>query len=598
MKRKTTIHTILITLATGFSGATDLSAGNTGVIPSAIVSTVIFNQHICSDYPADRVTSFRIRSDFHVELDEDTGWAAPINVPVDPTVDTPFRIRFEVESDDIPGRRQYGLQYRRNDGPWIHVEAHEFPYPSSFSPTISIVGCTAFFYGEEADDLLPVSELPADPGAGIALSPASPSWYPDPSTGASAEWEWALVIRHWADGAEQLVNGDSIAVRMVNQYGQPLAGVMPKFAVKVPEHHLGGTFVETPARIGPWETKEGELYFIMEPTETDNVFMMVKSTDQGKSWFEVDGENRPWADDLEGVGSVMTGDGVIHIVHQTSDHVFYHAFATSENTEDPDRWIKDSEVIASPTEPPTQVADITVRPDGSLVVVYGAGNTVHFSIRNTRGEWTAGVFPDPEQPGLTSPSILSRRDGTTDVLYKSLDGKGWSTRLTRDNRISEPRVFAYNLGTSESETVAILPLAYWPEKETTIAVFRQTDGYLYLIYSSGDKNWSAPRRISDHSVVTNAVDSEQAGADLVFFGGIIYIVYIAKEDRDLYMTKINEFNEAPESVKIVEDIEGSWVRGQILEHQSDSPVYGIIYDAGSKGGSGFNRYKAIPLYEK
>lgn len=52
----------------------------------------------------------------------------------------------------------------------------------------------------------------------------------------------------------------------------------------------------------------------MEPTETGNICMTVKSTDGGQSWFEVDAENRPQVSDLEGVGPVMSDDGIIHLV--------------------------------------------------------------------------------------------------------------------------------------------------------------------------------------------------------------------------------------------------------------------------------------------
>ena len=129
-------------------------------------------------FSRDRVTAFRIRADFNSDLDEDFGWGAAINEAPTQTVDSPFRIRFEVESDTTTNRRQYSLQYRRNNGPWQYLEAHDFPYPSAASPSMSIMGCEAFFYGEEADDLIAISNLPDDTGAGICLSPTTPGWIP------------------------------------------------------------------------------------------------------------------------------------------------------------------------------------------------------------------------------------------------------------------------------------------------------------------------------------------------------------------------------------------------------------------------------------
>jgi hypothetical protein len=547
-------------------------------------------------YSTDRVTAFRVRSDFTIDLDEDLGWATKLNKAPSQTVDAPFRIRFEVESDTSFYRRQYSLQYRWNNEPWTYIDAHEFPYPSAASPTVSIVSCEAFFFGEEADDLINMSKKPGNPGAGINLAPTTPGWFPEPKTGASAEWEFALVIRRWADGPQLVIDGDRFSLRMVDHMGRPLDGPMPEFSVNVPKGHLGGTFVETPARIGPYENSKGELYFIMEPTETDNIFMMVKSIDGGQSWFEVDPDNRPQISDLEGLGSVIAKDGIIHIVHQISEGVYHHAFATSDHPDSKDRWIVDSHLITSHDEPPTQTADITIRPDGSLVAVFAAGEQLQYSILEPHGKWSKAKYLNQKHiVGFTNPSLVCLPNGTVDIAYKSIEGKGWHRQLLPDNSLTPPKQFAQNLGTSEDEMMAILPLAYLPGKETTVAVFRQSDGYLYLSFKSSDSSWSEPVRVSDRHVVTNAVDSDQAGADMVTWGDKIIISYIAEEDRDIYVAIISDFNETPDAKLIVPDINGSWVRGNILYHQKNSPVYGIIYDAGSMGGSGYNRYISYGL---
>ncbi len=104
---------------------------------------------IRSVYSTDRVSAFRVRSNFDIDLDEDQGWAAAVNIAPSQTVDSPFRIRFEVESDSSFFRRQYSLQFRWNNGPWTYIKAHEFPYESAATPPVSIVSCEAFFLGIE-----------------------------------------------------------------------------------------------------------------------------------------------------------------------------------------------------------------------------------------------------------------------------------------------------------------------------------------------------------------------------------------------------------------------------------------------------------------
>lgn len=548
----------------------------------------------------DKVTAFRFRADFTEDLDEDAGWAADVNVAPVQTVDTPFRVRFETETDGSENMRQYSLQYRINGSNWIYMEAEEFPYESTNSPIASIVSCENIFVGEEAEDLLNVSKFTSTPGAGIALSPVTPRWMPHGNGKESAEWEWAVVIRHWSDGPTQVKDGDRISFRMTDQYGEPLAGLVPEFTVTVPEYHLGGTFVETPARIGPWETAEGLLYFIMEPTETDNVFMMVKSSDGGKTWTEVDGNNRPSIGDLEGVGSVMTDDGIIHIVHQTSDEVVHHAFATSDNTDTPDHWIIDSDTISLPIEPPTQVADVVARPDGSLVAIFGADDKLHLSIRSTEGIWGKEFPLDIDKPyWLTSPALVARPNGTVDIAYKTVYGHGWHRQLLIDNTLTEPVQIAEEIGLTEDESMSILPLIYLHEINTLVVVYRDMDGYLYMISKPDNGEWSKPLQVSDRVVVTNPVDSDQVAADAVAHDNRVFVTFISEENCNIYLStvQINEglAVEAPQIKRIVADIDGSWVRGQVLLNQSLTPVYGLVYDAGSLGGSGFNKYIEIPL---
>ena len=73
--------------------------------------------------------SFRVRSDFSAPLNADQGWAGAINENVTIQADRPFRVRFEVECAPQDRRQQYRLQYRRNQGDWNDVEAHDFPHP-------------------------------------------------------------------------------------------------------------------------------------------------------------------------------------------------------------------------------------------------------------------------------------------------------------------------------------------------------------------------------------------------------------------------------------------------------------------------------------
>ena len=45
----------------------------------------------------------------------------------------------------------------------------------------------------------------------------------------------------------------------------------------------------------------------------------------------------------------------------------------------------------------------------------------------------------------------------------------------------------------------------------------------------------------------------------------------------------------------VDSIVGSWIRGNVYTRSDGTTVYGYIYDAGSDGGAGMNRFGEIVL---
>ena len=50
----------------------------------------------------------------------------------------------------------------------------------------------------------------------------------------------------------------------------------------------------------------------------------------------------------------------------------------------------------------------------------------------------------------------------------------------------------------------------------------------------------------------------------------------------------------PASPQVI-NISGSWVRGNIYTRKDGVKVYGYIYDAGSEGGAGMNRFGKLIL---
>jgi hypothetical protein len=538
-------------------------------------------------------TAFRVRSDFTAPLDADQGWAGAADADVAVEADRPFRVRFEVERPAASGgRTSFRLQYRRNGEAWTEVEAHDFPYPEgdqAKTPRLSVVSCPAFRNGARTSDLLKGSAAPFRPGAAVSLAPRTPAWS---GAGAQGEFEWAVVVRRFADGAVTNDDGDTFELRMVEADGRPVeAARHPRLRLAVPPRHVGGTYVEAPGRIGPWRASNGDLYFVMEPTETDNVFLMVKSTDEGRSWREVDGAHRPQTDDLESVDARLVGD-TIHIVHQVTRSVRYHSFRTSDHPTQPDTWAVRDELAAT-TNSVAQAATLAVRSDGSLVAFY-VGPTVEYSVRSPSGQWSAKRTVDADvRAKLAGPVAVAGADDVVHVAYYRTDGTLWHRRLLPDGTLTERQALASGAGTTRAEYNAVLPLVFIPQTNTVVIVYRLADGKLWERRIAADGAPTPAVRVSDRDVVRDAVDSQQPGADVVFDGTTLHVLFIEAASRAIFVT--HDRNGWQPATPQVENIQGSWVRGSVYSRRDGVRVYGYVYDAGSQGGSGMNRYGELVL---
>lgn len=561
-----------------------------------------------------RQTAFRLRADIAAPLNADVGWAGPSGEGATLFVERPFRVRFEVERDEgstEPLRLR--LQVRRNGGAWTNVAAEDFPYPETATPRVSIVSPAGYPAGAATTDLLRGATSTFAPGVGVVLDTLTAPWPSGPDAGAEgslhSEWEWPLVIRRFADGAVTNEDGDTFEFRMTDRAGRPLAAAAhPWVTVAVPEGLLAGTFVETPERLGPWQTTNGDLYFVMEPAESDNVLMVVRSSDGGRTWAEVDGPGRPATGDLEGFATAFR-NGRIHMLHQTSEAVFHHAFGTSDDAHAPDAWVARDELVAEPAEPPTQVAALQARSDGSLVAVYGGPERIRMKVRDVERVWGAETVVDAGLPvRLSGPQTVLGRNDIVHLAYTAKplsaaaapeSGTVWYRRIERDGSLGSPVRIAEGAGVAEEDIGAVAPLVHLAESNTVVVLYRLAEGELWerRILDGGEASQAVtpPVMISERSVVQNSVDSDQVGADAIADGERVHLLFIDEDSGGIYHTE----SDAPGSWSSARLVQGGirtqWVRGARVTRPDGTVAYGFVYDAGSYGGSGFNRYGEITL---
>jgi hypothetical protein len=443
-------------------------------------------------------------------------------------------------------------------------------------------------------DVLDGADAPFSGGGSIALAPAT-----IPASGAAGqtEWEWALVLRRYVDGAVTNDTGDLFEFRMTDSRGRPVESSRhAALKVQVPPRLVGGTFVETPGRIGPWQASNGDLYFLMEPAESFNVLMVVKSSDGGMTWREVDAGNRPVTGDLEGFASELSGD-MIHMVHQISEEVVYHAFRTSDHPTFPDTWaIRDELVAAPPGEPPVQAASIAVRSDGSLVAVYAGPAKIRMRARAPSGTWgTETVIDGETSPTLSGPQTVTGPDDAVHLAYTAGDGTAWYRRILPDGALT-PRVqIASDLGTSEADAGSILPLVRLAGTNTVVVIYRSRSGELLERRILDDGTLTPPARVTDRLVVQNAVDSDQTGADAIADGSAVHVLFIEQGSGHIFHTRADADGTWSPAALEIDSIRGQWIRGAAVTLEDGVRRYGFVYDAGSDGGSGPIWYADLPL---
>ncbi|XBQ14929.1 MAG: hypothetical protein ABL308_08120 [Oceanicaulis sp.] len=405
------------------------------------------------------------------------------------------------------------------------------------------------------------------------------------------ETAWPIVIRRFADGALTNEAGDVFDFRLVDASGTPAADAPIRLTLTVPDNHLGGTFVETPGRIGPFEASNGDLYVIMEPAETDNLFMVVKSEDGGRSWAEIDGANRPATGDLEAVDARLV-DGALHILHQITEEVVLHVFATSDHPETPDRWIATDRPVAE-AEAMSQMASLAARPDGRLTAVF-LGDRLYVTEQSEDRAWSPMRPLDPAAAHVTvGPQALAVPGGAVQVAYADTGGTVWLTTLEPGGAPSAPIEIARGAVTGEDDFGAVLPLARLEATGALVIAYRLSDGTLWERRLTGDA-LSDPRQITPGPVITNPVDSQQVAADLASGAGALAALFIEAETGSIYSTQYCLGGWTPPRLE-VSGITGSWVRGAIYRDDAGAPVYRFVYDAGSNGGAGLNRYAEATL---
>jgi hypothetical protein len=132
-----------------------------------------------------------------------------------------------------------------------------------------------------------------------------------------------------------------------------------------------------------------------------------------------------------------------------------------------------------------------------------------------------------------------------------------------------------------------------PRTNTVVIIYRQSDGRLWERRVVSDGTPTPAMQVTDRVVIQDAVDSQQPAADAVVDGETVRVLFVEESSRSIFSTH-DHTGWQPSALR-VDNILGSWIRGNVYTRRDGKKVHGYIYDAGSDGGAGMNRFGEIVL---
>jgi len=489
---------------------------------------------------------WRFRND-NYGLNVDNGWLAAINTaPSSLDMGQQFRLRIEVaETAGTSTTDGFKLQVKVNAGSW-----NDCGTQSNGSNTAVIVTNSYQYADQDATtNLLSGSSETFEAGEGL---------YDDNLTASHTlqnehtEFEWALLtLKNYYDFAV-LADGDTIYLRVVRDDGTALDSYQDiSYTVNEPAGFIGGTFVESAHSLGPIQDSNGNLYFFGEHNSQNNPTnnnepCMWKSTDDGVTWDEVDGTNRPVGSDFESADMQVINDIIYIAQHRGSAGIRLHVFNMSAASSNQDTWTTTDEVVDSSTPEADQAVALAVLSDGDMWCFYRTTVSSYESIvykRRTSGSWGSRNTLDTQATtNFTWVACVVGESNLTHVFYQEItNGTGniWHRSLSSGGTLSGRESISTASGTNNNNSKGIAKPLYWDDAgdEIIFVVYRESDNDAWsrTITNDGTPS-SATGPINTYSMDRSLGGSAQAAMQLVGDGtGNAWLIYLDNVNQHPYL---------------------------------------------------------------
>jgi hypothetical protein len=558
------------------------------------------------DPPVYTQPNFRIRSDDGQTLNADAGWHAALNnngAALD--AGKIFRVRFEVEETAGLGvNNTFKLQYNHEGGGWNDCTV----FQGATTGPIIILNSDKYADGDATTNILAGSSATFVAGDGQESLATGTINIDSEHT----EFEWCVMVMKFFDGPTVVADADEIILRVVEGDGTVFTGAYtnPTITVNMPDYFIGGTYVESPGRVGPFCDTNGNLYIPLEPSETDNLLTMIKSADGGKTWAEMDGANRPTASDLESVDCVQVTD-TIHIGLNPGGAYSYHTFRMSDHATNPDTWDIKDETVATFSET-DQAGALQPRDDGTVVAFYrrteATFEKIYYKIRSSPGG-TWGSENDLDTTAsthFTGVMCVKGESNKIHIFYKDTTNENVLHKsLTSGDSLSGPEtVYSDPIQPGAGQQTSITTPVYWDSsgvEKIMVGILDESDTLLYTVVISDDGTPESAKVVSANTVNNDFATGRLPIADLVNDESDTYVLYSRVSDGSLYLDTASDdggwgtdvLHRSPVTIGGAIAV----IRGQVFTHSSGNggaKVYGYTYEDSytgpSAGYTGFIRY--------
>jgi hypothetical protein len=364
--------------------------------------------------------------------------------------------------------------------------------------------------------------------------------------------------------------------------------VQPAFrlAASVPlPGKIAGISPEAQGRVGPFVDGKRNLYTVSEVSAADAQMKMMKSTDGGRTWAEVDGAHRPTVEDLEAVWMAWRGT-TLQILHQRSGgRVVAHAFNTSDAATNPDSWTLRDEPVATAGDASEQYVSLVVLTTGDMWAFYAratsSGDRVAFRKKPLNGSWGPEALLDSVATGQVV-AVRGAKDKThifykdaskNQIKHRSLSATG---ALSAAQRVDDTGV--------NSEHSSMTNAVYYDDDgvETVVVAWADPTGRLRSArllngVPSQEVAVSAAPVLLDPPLTTNRA----AVAHLANYGKAVRAVWSDAATADIFQDVSFDGAAWRTDTEIRDGVTAHWLYATIFTHSAANGgrrVLGYVYD--------------------